>query len=48
MAELFGKAKSTIEHIKSVFEEGERGPEQVMRKIGISEFSTRPTSCDCR
>ena len=45
MAELFGKAKSTInEHIKNVFEEGELVPEQVMRKIGISEFSTKPTN----
>lgn len=45
MADLFGKAKSTIsEHIKNVFEEGELVPEQVMRKIGISEFSTKPTN----
>ena len=45
MAELFGKAKSTInEHIKNVFEEGELLPERVMRKIGISEFSTKPTN----
>jgi len=26
------------------FEEGERVPEEVMRKIGISEFSTKPTN----
>lgn len=45
MADLFGRAKSTInEHIKSVFEEGELVPEQVMRKFGISEFSTKPTN----
>lgn len=45
MADLFGKAKSTInEHIKNVFEEGELTPEQVMRKFGISEFSTKPTN----
>ena len=45
MAELFGKAKSTInEHIKNVFEDGELVPEQVMRKIGISDFSTKTTN----
>jgi len=45
MADQFGRAKSTInEHIKSVFEEGELVPEQVMRKFGISEFSTKPTN----
>jgi hypothetical protein len=45
MAELFGKAKSTInEHIKNIFAEGELVPEQVMRKFGISEFSTKPTN----
>ena len=45
MADLFGKAKSTInEHIKNVFDEGELVPEQVMRKFGISEFSTKPTN----
>ena len=45
IAGLFGKAKSTInEHIKNVFEEGELVPERVMRKIGISEFSTKPTN----
>ena len=45
MADLFGKAKSTInEHIKNVFEEGELVQEQVMRKFGISEFSTKPTN----
>lgn len=45
MAMLFGKAKSTInEHIKNVFAEGELIPEQVMRKFGISEFSTKPTN----
>jgi len=44
MAELFDKAKSTInEHIKNVFAEGELVEEQVMRKFGISEFSTKPT-----
>ena len=45
MALLFGKAKSTInEHIKNVFAEGELIAEQVMRKFGISEFSTKPTN----
>lgn len=45
MADLFGKAKSTInEHIKNVFEEGELVQEQVMRKFGITEFSTKPTN----
>ena len=45
MAELFGKAKSTInEHIKNVFAERELLPERVMRKFGISEFSTKPTN----
>lgn len=45
MAELFGKAKSTInEHIRNVFAEGELVRESVMRKFGISEFSTKPTN----
>ena len=45
MATLFGKAKSTInEHIKNVFAEGELISEQVMRKFGNSEFSTKPTN----
>ena len=39
MAELFGKAKSTInEHIKNIFSEGELVKHQVMKKFGISEF----------
>jgi hypothetical protein len=45
MAALFGKAKSTInEHIMNVFAEGELIAERVMRKFGISEFSTKPTN----
>ena len=45
MAELFGKAKSTInEHIKNAYAEGELIPERTMRKFGISEFSTKPTN----
>jgi len=44
MAQLFGKAKSTInEHIKNIFKERELVEEQVMRKFGNSEFSTKPT-----
>lgn len=44
MATLFDKAKSTInEHIKNIFTEGELAAEQVMRKFGISELSTKPT-----
>ena len=45
MAQLFDKAKSTInEHIKNIFAEGELVEEQVMRKFGNSEFSTKPTN----
>lgn len=45
MAELFGKAKSTInEHIKNVFAEGELLEADVVRKFGSSEFSTKPTN----
>ena len=51
MAQLFGKAKSTInEHIKNIFKEGELIEEQVMRKFGNSEFSTKtghPRGCYC-
>ncbi len=45
MAELFGKAKSIInEHIKNIFKEGELEENEVMRKFGNSEFSTKPTN----
>ena len=45
MAQLFDKAKSTInEHIKNIFAEGELDEDQVMRKFGNSEFSTKPTN----
>ena len=45
MAELFGKAKSTInEHIKNVFKEGELTELESIRKFGNSEFSTKPTN----
>jgi len=44
MAQLFGKSKFTInERIKNIFKEGEFVEEQVMRKFGNSEFSTKPT-----
>ncbi|TPG42015.1 virulence RhuM family protein [Flavobacterium pectinovorum] len=39
MAQLFGKAKSTInEHIKNIFEEGELQESLCMHKFGNSEF----------
>jgi len=42
MAELFGKAKSTInEHIKNVFEEKELSEADTMKKFGISEFQQK-------
>lgn len=45
MAELFGKAKSTInEHIKNIYEEDELKEQDTLRKFGISEFSTKPTN----
>lgn len=45
MAQLFGKAKSTInEHIKKIFAESELVESEVMKKFGISEFSTKPTN----
>jgi len=45
MAELFQKAKSTInEHILNIYEEGELVKETSLRKIGISDFSTKPTN----
>ena len=45
MAELFGKARSTInEHILNIFEEGELKEEESVRKIGNSDFSTKPTN----
>jgi hypothetical protein len=43
MAELFQKAKSTInEHILNVYKEGELDKETTIRKIGNSDFSTKP------
>lgn len=45
MASLFEKSRSTInEHILNIFEEGELEKEKVVRKIGNSDFSTKPTN----
>ncbi len=45
MAELFQKSRSTInEHILNIYEEKELETEQSMRKIGNSDFSTKPTN----
>ena len=45
MAELFGKAKSTInEHIKNIYKEGELKEEDTMTKFGNSEFTEKPTN----
>ena len=45
MAELFKKSRSTInEHILSIYKEGELLKDTFSRKIGISDFSTKPTN----
>ena len=45
MVELFGKSRSTInEHILHIFEEGELNQDESVRKIGNSDFSTKPTN----
>ncbi|MDD2451299.1 MAG: virulence RhuM family protein [Sulfurovum sp.] len=45
MAELFQKSRSTInEHILNIFKEGELEKDNSMRKIGNSDFSTKPTN----
>jgi hypothetical protein len=45
MATLFQKAKSTInEHILNIYKEGELEKEVSLRKIGNSDFSTKPTN----
>jgi len=45
MALLFGKARSTInEHILNAFQDGELNESDSVRKIGISDFSTKPTN----
>lgn len=45
MAELFGKAKSTInEHIKNIYKEQELKESETMTKFGNSEFADKPTN----
>lgn len=45
MCELFQKSRSTInEHIINIFEEQELDKEPSIRKIGISDYSTKPTN----
>lgn len=45
MSELFGKARSTInEHILNIFSEGELLKSESVKKIGNSDFSTKPTN----
>ena len=45
MSKLFDKSRSTInEHILHIFEEGELRQEESVRKIGNSDFSTKPTN----
>jgi len=45
MVELFDKSRSTInEHILNIFSEGELIESESVRKIGISDFSTKPTN----
>ena len=45
MSILFGKSRSTInEHILNIYKEGELSEADTMRKIGISDFSTKPTN----
>jgi hypothetical protein len=45
MAKLFEKSRSTInEHILNIYAEGELQKNTSARKIGISDFSTKPTN----
>ncbi len=45
MAELFNKGRSTInEHILNIYSENELKEAESMRKIGISDLSTKPTN----
>ncbi len=45
MAELFNKSRSTInEHILNIYKEEELLKEDTIRKIGNSDFSTKPTN----
>jgi len=45
MAQLFEKSRSTInEHILNIYDEGELQENDSVRKIGNSDFSTKPTN----
>jgi hypothetical protein len=45
MAELFAKGRSTInEHILNIYKEGELQKQESLKKIGNSDFSTKPTN----
>lgn len=45
IAELFQKSRSTVnEHILNIYKEGELEEDETKRKIGISDFSTKPTN----
>ena len=45
MSILFGKSRSTVnEHILNIYKEGELSEADTVRKIGISDFSTKPTN----
>jgi len=45
MAELFQKSRSTInEHILKIYKEGELEKDVSLKKIGNSNFSTKPTN----
>lgn len=45
MSDLFQKSRSTInEHILNIYKENELEEDPTMRKIGISDFSTKPTN----
>ncbi|MBQ0143213.1 MAG: virulence RhuM family protein [Prevotellaceae bacterium] len=42
---LFCKSRTTIlGYIKNIFDEGELVEDNTKRKVGISDFSTKPTS----
>lgn len=45
MSELFQKSRSTVnEHILNIYKEGELEKENSLRKIGNSDFSSKPTN----
>ena len=45
MSELFQKSRSTInEHILNIYKENELSQDDSMKKIGNSDFSTKPTN----